>query len=106
MEGKIWGDIVKRIERDKSESGPMPQAQGPPKKRTLWWKAYNFNFCIIFISRGGRTIDRGSDTRNPTPQPVSQGLTKALVNPTLIRVIAKDMHMAIMTDIQKPKNRI
>jgi hypothetical protein len=33
-------------------------------------------------------------------------LRNALVNPTLMRVIAKDMHMAITTDIQKPKNRI
>jgi hypothetical protein len=67
---------------------------------------YILNFCIIFCKRAGRTSDRGRDTRNPIPQPVSQGLIKALVNPTLMRVIAKDMHMAIMMDIQKPKNRI
>jgi hypothetical protein len=85
-------------EREKPGDGMAPEGAKPG--------GYILNFCIIFISRGGRTSDRGKDTRNPTPQPASQGLRNALVNPVLMRVIAKDMHMAIMVDIQKPKNRI
>jgi hypothetical protein len=81
-------------------------AAGRAQKANPAVAAYIFNFCIIFIKKGGRTSDKGRDTRNPTPQPVSQGLRKALVNPVLMRVIANDMHMAIMVDIQKPKNRI
>jgi hypothetical protein len=61
---------------------------------------------MILCSRGGKINDNGRDAKNPAPQPLNQGLKKALVNPTLMAVITRDMHMDIIVAMQKPKKRI
>jgi hypothetical protein len=68
--------------------------------------AYNFNLTIIFCRRGGKIKDKGRDAKKPTPQPISQGLKKAPLNPTLMAVITRDIHMDMTVAIQKPKNKI
>jgi hypothetical protein len=50
--------------------------------------------------------DNGRDAKNPAPHPASQGLKKSPLNPTLMAVITRDIHMDIMTAMQKPKNSI
>jgi hypothetical protein len=67
---------------------------------------YNFNRIIIFCSKGGKIKDRGSDARNPAPQPANQAAQKAPLNPTLMAVITKDMHMDMIVAMQRPKNTI
>jgi hypothetical protein len=55
---------------------------------------------------GGKTKDNGRDVKNPKPQPINQGLKKSPVNPTLMAVITRDIHMDMMAAMQKPKNKI
>jgi hypothetical protein len=43
---------------------------------------------------------------NPINQPVNQGIKKSLCNPTLMTTITKDMHIDIITAMQKPLNSI
>jgi hypothetical protein len=57
-------------------------------------------------NNGGKIKDNGRDAKNPAPQPVSQGIKKLLLNPTLMAVITKDMHIDMMMAMQKPKNKI
>jgi hypothetical protein len=65
-----------------------------------------FSFFIIFCIKGGIKKEKGRDTKNPIPHPVSQADKKKLFIPTLTRVMAKAMHNDIITAIQKPKNNI
>jgi hypothetical protein len=65
-----------------------------------------FSLFIVFWRNGGRKKDRGKETTNPTPQPVSQAAKKARLNPTLMTVITKAIHIDMITDMQKPKNMI
>jgi hypothetical protein len=67
---------------------------------------YIFSRSIAFIRNGGRKTDRGRETTNPAPQPASHADRKIPPKPTLMAVIAKAIHMDMITDITIPKNSI
>jgi hypothetical protein len=61
---------------------------------------------MVLCSWGGKINDRGSEAKNPAPQPFNQGVKKSGPNPTLRAVITRDIHMDIIIAMQKPKNNI
>jgi hypothetical protein len=67
---------------------------------------YIFNNRMVSCKKGGKTKDRGRDVKNPTHHPFSQIRKKPRRNPTLIMVITRDIHMDIITAMQKPKKKI
>jgi hypothetical protein len=61
---------------------------------------------IIFCINGGKKNENGRDTTKPIPQPKRQTEIKELPNPTLMAVIATDMHNDIAAAIVTPKKII
>jgi hypothetical protein len=60
----------------------------------------------MFCKKGGRTKERGRDTRKPVSQPFAQAAIKRSLIPTFIIVIARDINMDMTTAISEPKKRI
>jgi hypothetical protein len=61
---------------------------------------------ISFCNSGGKTKARGRDTKNPINQPSSQAAIRCSLKPILIMPIARDINMAITTDMTDPKKII
>jgi hypothetical protein len=70
------------------------------------WNGQMFSFRMSHCIHGGTKKEKGRDTRNPMPHPVSQAPQTWLFRPTLMAAMATDMHRDMMIAMQEPKNKI